>query len=194
MPAKLSALDHPPDGSARRTRSEGLDAGSFGRRAGRRRSSCLAGLAGLCALACAEAPAPREAYAGTPVRARLNAECGPELVDTEGKPCVQIDVFGEGEGEVAREGDFLTLHYLVLLPDGSELDSSHDRKALKFRLGRSSEVIEGMHLGLEGARAGERRRFVVPPPLAYRGQKLPGIPPDANLSFLVELVGRRSEL
>ena len=159
-----------------------------------RRSQLLGLVMALILGACAEQPAPREAYDGAPLRPAIVAECGPQLRTATDDPCVQIDVFFEGAGEPAAEGDYLTLHYIVVLPDGSELDNSHAHKPLKFRLGRSSEVIEGMHIGMQGARVGERRRFVVPPPLAYRGRKLPGLPPDADLSFLVELVERRSEL
>lgn len=155
-------------------------------------------LAGALSLgACKEQPAPRSAYEGEPLRAAIEAGCGPGLRTTDGKdlPCVQVDVYAEGEGEAAVEGDYLALHYIVLLPDGSELDSSHERnKPLRFRLGRSSEIIEGMHIGMTGARVGELRGFSVPPPLAYRGRKMPGLPPDADLRFLVQLVERRSEL
>ncbi len=154
----------------------------------------LAVLSSLALVGCDKAPAGQEAYAGAPLRAAINAECGPQLRTPADDPCVQIDVFAEGEGEGAAKGDYLTLHYLVLLPDGTQLDGSHGHKPLKFRLGHSSEIIEGMHIGMTGARLGERRRFVVPPQLAYRGRKMPGLPPDADLSFLVELVERRTEL
>jgi len=166
----------------------------MGRRA-RLSSVALAGLGGLAlALACAKQPAPRSAYEGEPLRAAINADCGPELVDASGAPCVQIDVFAEGEGAPAASGDWLKLHYVVLLPDGAELDSSHGAKPLGLRLADSADIIEGMHLGVAGMRVGERRRFVVPPALGYRGRKLPGVPPEANLTFLVELVERRDEL
>lgn len=159
--------------------------------------NCALLAAALSLAACGEQPAPRSAYEGEPLRAAIHPECSPQLRTLDGKdlPCVQIDVYKEGEGQPAAEGDYLALHYIVLLPDGSELDSSHARnKPLRFRLGRSGELIEGMHIGLSGARVGELRGFSVPPPLAYRGRKLPGLPPDADLRFLVELVERRSEL
>jgi FKBP-type peptidyl-prolyl cis-trans isomerase len=113
------------------------------------------------------------------------------LIDEAGHACVQVDVFAEGEGEPAVRGEWLTLHYLVEV-DGQPLDDSHDGKPLHIKLGESSDVIEGLHLGVEGMRVGERRRVVVPPKLGYRGKKLPGVPPDANLVFFVELVERRA--
>lgn len=70
----------------------------------------------------------------------------------------------------------------LALGDGEQLDSSHDdNKPLAFKVGESGDIIDGM-------REGEWRRFVVPPKLGYRGQRLPGIPPDANLVFFVELM------
>jgi hypothetical protein len=149
-------------------------------------------LIGLAALACADEPAPRTSYEGAPLRAGIVEGCGPELVDDEGHACVQIDVFAEGEGPPAARGDWLKVHYVVLLANGTELDSSHDGKPLSVKLGDSGDVIEGMHLGLDGMRVGERRRFVVPPKLGYRGRKMAGVPPDADLIFLVELVSVRS--
>lgn len=158
------------------------------------RRSLLVWLA-LCLLACAKQPAPQNAYEGEPLRAGINTDCDAELLDARGLACVQIDVFAEGEGPAVAPGEWLKIHYIVLLPDQTVLDSSHDRgKPLSLQLNQSADVIEGMHLGLEGMRVGERRRFVVPPKLGYRGRKLPGVPPEANLTFLVELMQRRESL
>ena len=153
----------------------------------------MLGLLALFVAGCQAKPAGREAYAGTPVRAAINADCGETLEDEARRPCVQIDVLAEGEGPEAARGEWVWVHYLVDA-DGSEVDSSHGDKPLSFRLGESSNIIEGLHSGVEGMRVGERRRVIVPPQLGYRGQKLPGIPPEANLVFLVELMERRETL
>jgi hypothetical protein len=164
-------------------------------RAGQRVPSLVLVSGLLTASACGAKPVGREGYAGEPVRAAIVAECSPELVDVSDareQPCVQIDVFAEGQADApqAIRGDWVAIHYMVDV-DGRELDSSHADKPLRFQVGESRDIIEGMHRGVAGMRVGERRRFVVPPPLGYRGQKLPGIPPDANLVFYVELVERR---
>ena len=144
-------------------------------------------LASTLGLGCAKQPAPAEAYEGAPLRPGIDGGCGAELVDEAGEACVRIDVFAEGEGPEAERGDWLKVHYIVGLEAGApNIDSSHDRKPLSVKLGESSDVIEGMHIGLAGMRVGERRRFVVPPKLGYRGRKMDKIPPDANLVFLVE--------
>ncbi len=145
------------------------------------------------ALACQQKPVAREGYSGEPLRPAINTVCSPELVDEAGRACVQIDVFAEGEGPAAARGEWVDVHYIVEV-EQRPLDSSHDSKPMSFKLGESSDVIEGMHLGVEGMRVGERRRFVVPPKLGYRGRKMPGIPPEANLVFFVELMQRRATL
>lgn len=147
----------------------------------------------LLLLGCQQKPADRDGYAGEPVRAAIHAGCSDALVDQADKPCVQIDVFAEGQGPQAARGEWVRVHYLVDV-NGQQLDSSHDGKPLGFRLGQSRDVIEGLQLGVEGMRVGERRRVIVPPPLGYRGQKIAGIPPDANLVFLVELIERSESL
>jgi FKBP-type peptidyl-prolyl cis-trans isomerase len=144
----------------------------------------------LLVLGCEAKPAGRDTYSGEPLRAAIHSSCTAELIDENGHACVQVDVFAEGEGEPAVQGEWLTLHYLVEV-DGKPLDGSHDGKPLHLKLRESSDVIEGLHLGVEGMRVGERRRVVVPPKLGYRGKKLAGVPPDANLVFFVELVERR---
>lgn len=147
----------------------------------------------LLLLGCSPQPAGRDAYAGEPVRAAIHSSCTDTLVDERGHACVQVDVFAEGEGPPAVRGEWLTLHYIVEV-DGTPLDSSHGEKPLSLKLHESSDMIEGLHLGVEGMRMGERRRVVVPPKLGYRGKQLPGIPPEANLVFFVELMRRRETL
>jgi FKBP-type peptidyl-prolyl cis-trans isomerase len=145
----------------------------------------------LLSLGCGPKPAGRDAYSGEPLRAAIHADCTAELVDATGHACVQVDVFAEGEGEPAVRGEWVDVHYIVEV-DGHELDSSHDSKPLGIKLGESRDVIEGLHLGVEGMRVGERRRVVVPPKLGYRGKKMAGVPAKANLVFFVELVERRA--
>jgi FKBP-type peptidyl-prolyl cis-trans isomerase len=147
----------------------------------------------LLLLGCSQQPAGRDAYAGAPIRAAIHPTCTAELVDERGHACVQVDVFAEGEGPPAARGEWLSLHYVVEV-DGAALDSSHGEKPLQLKLHESSDMIEGLHFGVEGMRVGERRRVVVPPKLGYRGKKLPGVPPEANLVFFVELMQRRETL
>ncbi|KAF2885771.1 hypothetical protein ILUMI_20406 [Ignelater luminosus] len=88
-----------------------------------------------------------------------------------------------------KKGDLLHMHYRGTLENGEEFDSSYaNSQPLTFTLG-SGQVIKGWDQGLMGMCVGEQRKLVIPPDLAYgkRGAP-PKIPPDATLTFHVELV------
>jgi FKBP-type peptidyl-prolyl cis-trans isomerase len=94
-----------------------------------------------------------------------------------------------GSGREAEKGDVLTVHYVGRLSDGTKFDSSRDRgEPLEFPLG-AGQVIAGWDEGLQGMRAGGTRRLRIPPDLGYGESGVPDvIPPDATLTFLVELL------
>lgn len=94
----------------------------------------------------------------------------------------------EGEGEAAKPDSIVTVHYTGRFLDGKIFDSSRDGGTpATFPLNR---VIEGWKEGIPGMKVGGRRKFVIPPKLAYGKRGYPGaIPPDATLIFDVELLG-----
>lgn len=94
----------------------------------------------------------------------------------------------EGEGKVAKPDSIVTVHYTGRFLDGKTFDSSRDGGTpATFPLNR---VIEGWKEGIPGMKVGGRRKFVIPPKLAYGKRGYPGaIPPDATLIFDVELLG-----
>uniref|UniRef100_A0A1I7XE15 peptidylprolyl isomerase n=1 Tax=Heterorhabditis bacteriophora TaxID=37862 RepID=A0A1I7XE15_HETBA len=89
----------------------------------------------------------------------------------------------------SRKGDFLHMHYVGTLLDGTEFDSSRTRnQEFTFTLGMG-QVIKGWDQGLLNMCVGERRVLTIPPHLAYgeRGAP-PKIPANAILKFDVELM------
>lgn len=90
----------------------------------------------------------------------------------------------------AQKGDTLEMHYRGYLKQGgAEFDNSYKRgQPLEFKLG-TGRVIKGWDQGLLGICAGEKRKLVIPPHLAYGEMgSPPTIPPDSTLVFEVEAV------
>jgi FKBP-type peptidyl-prolyl cis-trans isomerase len=96
----------------------------------------------------------------------------------------------EGQGEAARAGHTVTVHYTGWLTDGRKFDSSKDRNApFDFALG-GRQVIAGWDEGVAGMKVGGTRKLTIPPQLGYGARGAGGvIPPNATLVFEVELLG-----
>jgi FKBP-type peptidyl-prolyl cis-trans isomerase len=111
---------------------------------------------------------------------------------TETKPNgLKVTYVAAGDG--ARIGDNVSVLYAGKLQDGTEFDSSakHGNEPIEFILGRGM-VIKGWDEGLQGMQVGDKRTLVIPPSLGYGEQGAGGvIPPNATLTFDVELVGLR---
>ncbi len=95
-----------------------------------------------------------------------------------------------GTGAEAVAGKMVTVHYTGTLIDGTKFDSSLDRGTpFTFQLG-GGQVIEGWDKGFAGMKVGGKRKLTIAPELAYGAGGIPGaIPPNATLTFEVELLG-----
>jgi peptidylprolyl isomerase len=108
---------------------------------------------------------------------------GEPTVTDSGLQIIDIVV---GEGAEALEGDTVTVHYTGYLENGQVFDSSVTRgQPAPFPLSR---VILGWQEGVPGMKVGGQRRLIIPPELAYGEAGQQGIPPNATLTFDIELV------
>ena len=102
-------------------------------------------------------------------------------------------ILKEGTGPVPKPTDKVEVHSTGWLRDGSKFDSSRDPKP-KFPDGRpftfslTGGVIQGWLEGVALMKVGEQRRLLIPSDLAYGPRGRSGIPPDAMLTFDIELL------
>ncbi|MEV5239286.1 FKBP-type peptidyl-prolyl cis-trans isomerase [Streptomyces cinnamoneus] len=105
---------------------------------------------------------------------------------------LEITEIWEGDGPVAKAGDFVKVHYVgVAFSTGEEFDASWNRGTpLEFKLG-AGKVIEGWDKGIQGMKVGGRRKLVIPAHLAYgeRGAGGGVIAPGETLIFVCDLMG-----
>jgi len=98
----------------------------------------------------------------------------------------------EGQGEAAKTGDTVQVHYTGWLYEngkrGTKFDSSVDRgQPFEMTIGRTS-VIKGWTEGLVGMKTGGKRELIIPSDLAYGPGGRPPIPPNATLDFELEML------
>lgn len=116
----------------------------------------------------------------------------PEVDFPGGEPPAGLEIkeIWEGDGAVAKAGDFVSVHYVgVAFSTGEEFDSSWNRgEPLKFPLG-AGRVIQGWDQGVQGMKVGGRRQLIIPAHLAY-GDRGAGaaIAPGETLIFVQDLV------
>ena len=93
-----------------------------------------------------------------------------------------------GDGPETPKGATITAHYTgALAKDGTIFQSSHDfGNPATFGL---HQVIAGWTEGVPGMKVGGTRRLVIPAAQAYGASSpSPGIPPNSDLVFDIELV------
>jgi len=94
-----------------------------------------------------------------------------------------------GEGENAKAGQTVSVHYKGTLTDGSKFDASYDRnEPIEFPLGQG-RVIKGWDEGIALLNKGGKAKLIIPYWLAYgEAGRVPVIPAKATLIFDTEMI------
>jgi peptidylprolyl isomerase len=116
-----------------------------------------------------------------------------QVRDGDAPTDLEITDLTVGEGETARAGQQVSVHYVgVSFSTGKEFDSSWTRNSpFEFALG-AGQVIAGWDRGVAGMRVGGRRQLTIPSALAYGNRGAGGvIKPGEHLVFVVDLLAVR---
>ncbi|MFH1186705.1 MAG: FKBP-type peptidyl-prolyl cis-trans isomerase [Candidatus Levyibacteriota bacterium] len=102
---------------------------------------------------------------------------------------LKIEDLKQGEGQEAKEGDTVVMHYIGWLTNGTKFDSSLDRNdPFETKIG-VGYVIKGWDMGVPGMKVGGKRKLTIPYELGYGKHGIdPDIPGFATLIFEVELL------
>lgn len=101
---------------------------------------------------------------------------------------VVINDITVGNGTEVKQGDLVSVHYILSLSDGTVIQNSKDfGQPFQFVLG-AGQVIPGWEQGFSGMKVGGVRTLMIPPELAYGPNQAGPIPPNSTLVFTVELL------
>ena len=93
-----------------------------------------------------------------------------------------------GDGAEATRGDSVEVKYTLSVDDDVVDTSAEHGGSYKFRIG-AAQALRGLEDGVVGMKEGGVRELVVPPELGYGNDGYPpDIPPNAELTFEVELL------
>lgn len=96
-------------------------------------------------------------------------------------PGVNVDTVKAGAGASPTEADVVTINYKGTLPDGKVFDQADNAKL------PMQGIIPGFVQALTKMQTGGKYKVVIPSELAYGKQGAPGIPPNTDLTFEIEL-------
>lgn len=115
-----------------------------------------------------------------------NAAKYPKAIQTESGLLYLITK--EGEGALPKKGDQVSLHYTGYLPDGTQFESSYDRGqpfAFEFEV---QQILPGWQEAVALMKAGGKMKIIMPSWLGFGAQGKGSIPPNATLTFDLEVV------
>lgn len=105
----------------------------------------------------------------------------------EAPTTTRVGIIKEGDGEVVKPGDNVTVNYHgVLWDDGTVFDSSYTRgEPASFA---TTGVVNGFKVALEGQKVGSQVIAVVTPADGYGASGSGSIPANATLVFVIDII------
>lgn len=104
---------------------------------------------------------------------------------------LQYKIITEGKGEIPTETARVKVNYKGTLIDGTQFDSSYDRK--EPTTFRANQVIKGWTEALTMMPVGSKWELYIPQELAYGARETGTIKPFSTLIFEVELISIEKE-
>ena len=93
-----------------------------------------------------------------------------------------------GSGDSPKVGDLVTMHYIASLTDGTELANTYTDKTPLTTVWGQNRLLPGWEEGIGLMKAGGKAQFVLPASLALGEQGAGGVPPNAQLVLMIELL------
>ena len=115
----------------------------------------------------------------------LDGEPAPVIDSAITRNGVVIRKLKDGDGQLALPDSTVTVHFHGTLDDGTVFETTRGKPPVTFSI---PTTIEGWQEGVPGMRVGEVRQLLVPPELAYGRTGEGRIPPNATLTFTIELL------
>ena len=93
-----------------------------------------------------------------------------------------------GQGPKPQDGDIVQMHFIALLPDGTEFSNSYaEGTPVEAIMGRD-QLLPSWEEGVKLMTAGGQARMLLPPDLAFGDQGYGMIPPDPDVILMVEVI------
>lgn len=111
------------------------------------------------------------------------------LVDENVIPAeIEFELTEEGSGTAVASGDWVSVHFVAYLSDGTEFFSTHEISETLVFPHDTGAMMPGLDMAVGRMKVGDKATAVIPPELAFGAQGNGQIPPNETLTFDLELV------
>jgi peptidylprolyl isomerase len=132
------------------------------------------------------------ASTSTPGTAATAAAATPTLYVLEGAQTtttgLQYLEENAGSGESPKAGELISMHYIVRLPDGTELANTYLSNGPVSTVWGEKRLLPGWEEGVGMMKPGGKAKLVLPADLAFGEQGYGSVPPSSQIILEVELL------